>query len=117
MIHRRHRASAREYVIAGLLMLAFLWLVYLVWGIAQKEEIARHAAYDAKHELESLKARESTLEENLAELETPRGEEATLRESFGVARPGEEVIIVVPSSEPPGPPLPWWRKVLGWFGL
>lgn len=116
-MRRRHRVSPREVLILILLTLAFLWLIYLVWGIAQKEEIARKAAYEAKRELEAFNEREATLKENLAELETPRGEEATLRESFGVARPGEEVIIVVPSATSTGPELPWWRTFLGWFGL
>lgn len=118
MNRRRNRTSIREYAIVALLSLALLWLLWLLWGIAQKEERARHAANGAKEELERLEERRTTLTANIEELNTSRGEEATLRETYGVARPGEEVIIVVPDEgREKGPPLPWWRAFLGWFGL
>ncbi|MEK7602092.1 MAG: hypothetical protein AAB472_01220 [Patescibacteria group bacterium] len=107
-----------EYVIAGLLALLVLWLSWLLFGIARKEEIARRAVADTKSDLASLEERKNVLEQNINELKTPRGEEATLRQTFGVAKPGESVIIVVPPKEATSTPiLPWWRKVLGRFGL
>ncbi|MBP9816506.1 MAG: hypothetical protein KBD05_00520 [Candidatus Pacebacteria bacterium] len=115
---RRSRITAREALILGALSLALVWLLWLLWGIVHKEEKARTAADEAKEELTALQVRKETLEENIAELSTSRGEEATLRETYGVARPGEEVIIVVPDDgREKGPPLPWWRKFMGWFGL
>lgn len=118
MVRRKIKNQAKEYVIAGVLALLLVWLMWLVWGIAQKEEIARHAAKDTEAELATLDAREAVLKSNLDELSTARGQEATLRETFGVARPGEEVIIVVPTTATTTPPaLPWWRRALGFFGL
>lgn len=69
-------------------------------------------------ELAALTEREATLRENLEDLATERGQEASYRETYGVARPGEEVIIVVPAGdgEEMGE-LPWWRSFLGFFGL
>ncbi len=105
-------------MLAGVLTLAVLWLLFLVWNIARKEEIARHTASDTRAELDTLTARQKTLAGNLAELKTARGEEGTLRQTYGVAKPGEEVIIVVPPKEtPPPPPLPWWKKIFGWLGF
>ena len=113
----RHRQWS-EYVIAALLAVLVIWLLWLLFGIVRKEEIARHAVADTKVELASLKERKETLDQNLAELNTERGQEATLRETYGVAKPGEGVIIVVPPKEATStPPLPWWRKFLGWFHL
>ena len=115
---RRSRITPREALILVALSLALIWLLWLLWGIVHKEEKARNAAEEAKAELATLQVRRETLEENIAELSTSRGEEATLREAYGVARPGEEVIIVVPDDgREKGPPLPWWRKFLGWLGL
>jgi cell division protein FtsB len=102
---------------AGLAIL-ILWLLWLLFGIVRKEEIARHAVADTRAELAALASREATLRQNLDELDTPRGQEATLRETYGVAKPGEGVIIVVPPKEATTTPeLPWWRKFLGWFHL
>jgi cell division protein FtsB len=118
MPRRANRRPVSEYVIAGALALLVLWLLWLLFGIARKEEIARHAVRDTKAELASLEERKATLKENLAELDTERGQEATLRETYGVAKPGEGVIIVVPPKEATTTPnLPWWRKFLGKLGL
>lgn len=107
-----------EYAIAAALSVLVLWLLWLLFGIIRKEEIARHAVADTKAELATLSEREVTLKQNLAELNTARGQEATLRENYGVAKPGEGVIIVVqPKQATSTPQLPWWRKFLGWFHL
>jgi len=118
MRRRSRKVNVREYAIALVLAILLLWLLYLVFDIFRKEEVARHAAEDTKAELAALEKREQTLAENLADLKTERGREASLRETYGVARPGEEVIIVVPPDEGNElQELSWWRKLLGYFGL
>lgn len=105
-------------MVAGLLALLVLWLTWLLYGIIRKEEIARRAVAETKAELENLETRKEILNQNLAELNTERGHEATLRQTYGVAKPGEGVIIVVPPKEATSTPtLPWWRKFLGKLGL
>lgn len=120
MKRRRTKRSfeVKDYLIAALLSVLLLWLLFLVVGILRKEEIARQAVKETERELAVLVERKETLAADITALSTERGREATLRETFGVARPGEEVIIVVPPKEAEAPPpLPWWRKVMGWFGL
>lgn len=118
MPRKPSRKRIGEYVTAGRLSLAIVWLLWLVWGIARKEEIARRAVRDTRAELTTLKERQQVLEGNLAELATERGKEATLRDTYGVAKPGEEVIIVVPPKEATTTPkLPWWKKAFNWFGF
>jgi hypothetical protein len=103
--------------IAALLVLGIVWVSFLTWGIFAKEERARHDVADTRAELGSLVERQNTLQGDLAELSTPRGEEAALRDTMGVARPGENVIIVVPAAAATSSlqVLPWWRKVLEWL--
>lgn len=113
---RRKKVTTREYLIAGGLILLLLWLLFLFWGIFRKEEVARHAAEDSKRQLAALTAREETLRQNIADLNTERGQEASIRETYGVARAGEEVIIVVPADE--GEVVPkgnWWDRLFGWL--
>lgn len=116
---KRQRAQQLgEYLLAGFLLLVVLILAWAVWGIARKEEIARSAVEDRKAELAILEERKAVFEANLAELSTERGQEATLRQNHGVAKSGEEVIIVVPPKEDElGPPLPWYKRLLGFFGI
>ncbi|MBU2103493.1 hypothetical protein KKD81_03440 [Patescibacteria group bacterium] len=105
-----------QYALAALLSLVVIWLLFLVWGIARKEEIARKAVDDRKAELALLTERQAILQDNIDELSTERGHEATLRQTYGVARPGEEVIIVVPPKEVPVvEEVPWYTRALDWI--
>ena len=118
MPRKSHKSKLREYVIAGLLALAMIWLMFLIFGIFRKEEIARHTAKETNEQLHILQEREAILRGNIDELNTERGQEETLRETYGVARTGEEVIIVVPPKEATTTiTLPWWKRTLGWFGI
>jgi cell division protein FtsB len=115
---RQHAQHVGEYLLAAGLFVLLLILLWAVWGIAQKQEIARRAVDDRKSELAVLSERKAVFEENLAELSTERGQEATLRQNHGVARAGEEVIIVVPPKEDElDPYMPWYKRLLGWFGI
>lgn len=97
-------------------MLTTLWLGSLIWNLAGKAQIAWRQAHDTEAQYEELEARQAALASSIASLETPRGQDAAIRQAFGVARPGEEVIIVVPpaTSTPTSTPS-WWRRALDWF--
>jgi cell division protein FtsB len=112
------RWGVKEYVVAGMLSVLLVWLISLNVGIAGKEEIARKAAHDTQSQLASLKARQTTLQDSINELSTPRGQEATVRETFGVAKPGEgEIVVVPPKVATTTPPVSFWHKWFGWAGL
>jgi cell division protein FtsB len=92
-----------------------VWLLFLNYNIGKKEEIARHASEATQEQLKSLTARQNSLQGNIGELSTERGQEATLRQTFGVAKPGENVIIVVPPAiSTSTPPVSFWQKWFGW---
>ena len=118
MIRKQTTQRVGEYLLTALLVLGILWLLWLIWGIARKEEIARKAVHDTRAELAILEERAGVLEGNIAELATERGKEATLRQTYGVAKAGEEVIIVVaPKEATSTPKLPWWTKAFNWAGF
>lgn len=116
---RKHqRVHVTEYLLAGFLVCMIGVMVWAVFGIARKEEIARKAMNARKAELAVLEERKAVFEENMHELSTDRGQEATLRQNHGVAKAGEEVIIVVPPKEKVDEPtIPWYTRLLGWFGV
>lgn len=100
----------------GLLLLIIAWLSYLIWGLGDKVSIAFTEAKEVEAQYEALEARRGVLESDLAVLKTERGQEAAIRESFGVAKPGEEVIVVVPPvAATSSPERSWWRRLFGWF--
>jgi hypothetical protein len=62
------------------------------------------------------KARENTLQQNITDLSTERGQEETVRETFGVAKPGEnEIIVIPPNIATTTPPKTFWQKWFGWL--
>lgn len=106
----------RQGLVLGLLFLLVCWLAWLIWGLASKAQIAIRQAHQAQAEYRELEERRAHLEARIAALKTPRGQEAAMRTAFGVARPGEEVIVVVPPQvASTTPERSWWEKVLDWF--
>ncbi len=106
----------RQGILIGILLLAAFGLLSLIWGLAGKAQIAMIQAADVKGQYQALEARKATLEANVAALNTERGKDAAIRTAFGVARPGEEVIVVVPPSAATSTPeLSWWQKILSWL--
>lgn len=103
-------------LLIGFLLLVAFWLASLIWGLAGKAQIAFDEAGKAQRQYQALEERKAVLESNLAALETARGKDSSIRTAFGVALPGEEVIVVVPP-EPATTTstLSWWQKILSWF--
>ncbi|OGG44302.1 hypothetical protein A2841_02235 [Candidatus Kaiserbacteria bacterium RIFCSPHIGHO2_01_FULL_48_10] len=86
------------------LVLGFVFLIMIAngtWHVYQKQ---REAVYEYELQAEalaSLEARNESLKQKLSALETDRGIEEELRERFSVAKPGEEVIILVDNKKTP----------------
>lgn len=103
-------------ILIGFLLLVACWLVSLIWGLAGKAHIAVSQANDVERQYQELEARKASLQANLASLATVRGQDAAIRTAFGVARPGEEDIVVVPpATATEATTTSWWQEVLNWF--
>ncbi len=103
-------------IFIGIALIVIFWFVSLSIGLTDKVQIAITQANDVKRQYKSLEIRKATLEANLATLSTKQGKDAAIRTAFGVARPGEEVIVVVPPNKIIKPKhISWWRKILNWF--
>jgi cell division protein FtsB len=106
----------RQGIIVGVLVVIALGILSLIWGIAGKVKIAMTEAHNAERQYQTLEERKAILEANLAALDTERGQDAAIRTTFGVALPGEEVIVVVPPATVTPTTTPsWWQKILDWF--
>lgn len=106
----------KQGILIVILMIIAFGLVSLIWGLVGKARVAIIEAHNVERRYVALEERKVALEANLAALETPRGQDAAIRTAFGVARPGEEVIVVVPpaTTAPTSTPS-WWEQFLDWF--
>ncbi|MCR4330390.1 MAG: septum formation initiator family protein [Patescibacteria group bacterium] len=72
-----------------------LFLGNATWNVYQKYSEARGNEENVLNELRKLQERESDLSADIERLNTQRGVEEELRKRFGVAKEGEEVMIIV----------------------
>ena len=106
----------QQGILISILLLVTFWLLSLIVGLVGKAQIAVGEAHNAQRQYQALEERKAVLEGNLAALASQRGQDAAIRTAFGVARPGEEVIVVVPSdSKVPTTTPSWWQRLLDWF--
>ncbi|MDE1965816.1 MAG: hypothetical protein KGI41_01060 [Patescibacteria group bacterium] len=116
MPRRLTTRELKDIALAIVLTLACLWFAWLIWGLWGKEETARTAAGAMHAQLTDLESRSATIQTDLSALETPRGRDAAIRTAFGVAKPGEEVIIVVPPAASTSTPTEsWWTRLWSWL--
>lgn len=84
--------STPALIILGILVLAFAWSVIRFWI---KMADTRKNKEIAEAKTETLRGQEETLRADIANLQTDRGKEEFFRENYGLAKEGEEVIVIV----------------------
>jgi cell division protein FtsB len=104
----------------GLIIIAVL-LSFSSWKILARtfDSIKYRKLTEAN--LKSLTERQSELESKISELETDSGVEKEIREKFPVAKPGEEVIMIVNNKSglgqeaDPKTDSGFWHRLRGWW--
>ncbi len=109
----------RQGVTIAVLVLLVLWFSSLIWSLAGKAVVAWNVANETHGQANALGVRTKALEKRIYILSTQRGKEATIRTAFGVAREGEQVIVVMPTATHNSTEhsKPWWKKVLEYISL
>lgn len=99
MIPFQERKKLRKILYSKTSLIALAALLLLVangaWNIYQKAAIARSERSRAERSFLDLQARTTELEASLARLQSARGVEEDVRQKFTVAKPGEDVVVVV----------------------
>lgn len=106
----------RQGIIIGVLVVTALWLGSLIWGLAGKAHVAIQEARTVQAAYKTIEERRQMLEASISALTTERGKDSAIRTAFGVARPGEEVVVVVPTPDATTTVQEsWWQWLLSWF--
>ncbi len=104
--------------LAALLVVLF-FVAKGTWGVYQKEAESGRNLEAATRELNKVSVRKELLTANITRLRTERGAEEEIRNRFRVAKPGEELIVIVDSGAtgtlPTLPPQNLWEKFMGLF--
>jgi cell division protein FtsB len=99
--------------ILGIIILFMVSVVYQRYTIEQ-EMVARRE--EAEAQLKELESRRADLEKKVEYLSNERGIEAEMRRNFDVARPGEQVVIILDEEKKPEiEPLQKTAKDKPWY--
>ncbi len=108
-------------IVVGVVALIALYAVYSTWSIYHKLSETERDAERVQLEVLALEARSQKLDADIQSLETSSGVEKQIRSKFGVAKPGEELAVIVQgsgfSSGVDIAPRSWWRRMFGFLGF
>lgn len=127
MIPFQERKKIRK-IIYSKVSLAVLFVVFLAvgkgsWDIHEKAVVAQTERDIAARSLAGLQARTTELQASLTELKSSQGIEEAVRQKYTVAKPGEEVVVVVDDSAKKGEngdvssEKSFWQKIASFFGF
>jgi cell division protein FtsL len=102
-----------------ILLIVAVFLAKTVWNAYDNSRFARENLRIANMEKEELENRIGALQLEIDQFHTEAGIEEALREKFGVAREGEEAIILIEDAEL-NPELDFsgggfWSRIKSWF--
>lgn len=103
MTNLLRKKKYRRFLFSKVGIVIVLVLTVLVsraaWNVYEKERMTRAKVVGAEYELEELKEREAELERDLALFATSEGIEEEIRDTYGFAKEGEEVLIILEEEE------------------
>lgn len=87
--------AAKRIILLIILIFLFILLIISVVRIYKKHQLTKVLVKEAENRLQTIKEKSLQLEQDIRKLETPRGIEEELRNRYRIAKPGEQVIILL----------------------
>ncbi|MFZ4500557.1 MAG: hypothetical protein ACOYMZ_03675 [Minisyncoccia bacterium] len=124
MPHPHSKLSYKRLLGALIALIAFFMLLTSVIGLAEKYFAIKGRTRELKEKQIKLEQKELALMQENAYLETPDGQQQSLRAKFNVVQPGEEMIIITGPLVAEPVPLEkqsrfshWWEVIVRGLGL
>ena len=86
------------------LVLLSILVLFFAWGVINftgKMEVTRENRKIAENKVAQLEKEKEKLSSDIAKLNSPSGVEESIRLKFGLAKEGEDLIVVVEDKNPP----------------
>jgi len=109
--------SKPALILLLILLVLFAWKIF---GLIGKLEDTHKNKKAEEAKIEDLEKRKAQLTSDIEKLGTDKGKEEILRQNFGLAKEGEQLIVIVddPKTTPPQPAektSSFWSFLSGWF--
>lgn len=88
-------------ILLGILILFFAWNVFGFWNKMRETDKNKKIVED---KIALLKQQKEKLSADINNLNTVEGKEKFIRENFGLAKDGEDLVVVVEDKNPPKAP-------------
>jgi cell division protein FtsB len=99
MLEFRQKRKVRRLIYSPITIIVLLVVVIVLakatWNVHVKEAESRTYLDEAQAQLDTVSASQSALSAQVAGLQTPEGVETNIRSQFLVAKPGEQVAVIV----------------------
>ncbi len=101
------------------LVVFILFLLHSTYGIYVKERFSAKNLASVQKDYDNLKSREEMLNSEISRLQTEEGMEEDIRNKFSVAKPGEELVVIVDkessTTEKENEVISFWQRLADFF--
>lgn len=103
-----------------ILLIILIFSLNSVWNVYKKYQITKINLDKTASTFAGLQDRKNVLLQEIDRLHSTDGQEEEIREKYGLVKPNEEVIIIVPSKEKTesllnSKPKNFWQKIKAWL--
>ena len=115
---RRFRHVLSSKITIAILLVVIFLVARGVWGVYLKERDSSKSLAVASRAYAELDSRQQQLSSQIAELKTSRGVEEEIRSRYEVAKPGEDMALVVDDATSTATSTQetstWWQELFSW---
>jgi cell division protein FtsB len=118
---RKLRSRLYNRWFLGFLALIVILAIHSTWNVYQKQRESATLLGQSEEQETELQNRQNELQNKIADMQTPQGLEAEIRSKFNVARPDENVAIVLESDDSATSTstttVSFWQKIVKFFSF
>lgn len=96
-VHQKRKVRSVLYnrITLGVLLVLVVLFMHSTWVVYRKKQTSAEMKNISLRQTEELKARDRELQEQIGRLNTPAGVEQEIRSKFNVAKPQENMVVIV----------------------
>ena len=118
---RKLRSRLYNRWFLGFLGLLVILAIHSTWDVYQKQRESASLLRTAEEQATELQNRQNELQNKIADLQTPEGMEAEIRAKFNVAKPNENVAVVLNSNDSTSSTstttISFWQRIVKFFSF